>query len=268
MRLLACGQTDTGISRTNNEDNFCVEEGLGLLAVADGIGGSSAGEIASKMAVDVIRDYITRSASANEPFIGEYDKKNSEFANRLASAIRLSNKAIYEASQNNAAWRGMGTTVAAALFAEDRLSIAHVGDSRGYLIRANSIVQLTDDHSVVSEQVRQGLLTREEASESNIRNIITRALGKDLSLDVDIDEVELMDDDRVLLCTDGLTTMVSDDAILSMISSIEEPEKACCRLIDTANKNGGKDNVTVVVAHFSKRKWFSSVKNLFKFAGR
>lgn len=268
MRLLACGQTDTGILRTNNEDNFCVEEGLGLFAVADGIGGSSAGEIASKMAVDVIRDYIMRASTADEPFIGEYDKKNSESANRLASGVRLANKAIYEASQNNAAWRGMGTTVAAALFAEDRLGIAHVGDSRGYLIRANSIVQLTDDHSVVSEQVRQGLLTREEAAESNIRNIITKALGKDLSLDVDIDEIDLMDGDRVLLCTDGLTTMVPDDLILSTVSSVEEPGMVCSRLVDIANKNGGKDNVTVVVAHFSKKKWFSSVKNLFKFAGR
>lgn len=268
MKFISGGLTDTGISRTNNEDNFCIDDGIGLFVVADGMGGHSAGEIASKMAVDVIRDYIKRSAAANEPFIGEFDRKKSETTNRLASGVRLANKAIYETSQNNPSWRGMGTTVAAALLSGNGLSIAHVGDSRVYLVRANSIEQLTDDHSIVSEQVRQGLLTKEEAEGSNLRNIITNSLGRNSSVDVDIDEIAVMDNDRILLCSDGLTTMVPDNIISSTVTDIKEPGMACSKLIDIANKNGGRDNITVVVVYIYKGKWSYNIKKLLGFSGR
>lgn len=259
--------TDKGISRPNNEDNFCVEEGSGFFAVADGLGGHASGEIASKMAIDVLGDYIKRTSGADEPYIGEYEKKYSEAANRLASGIRLANKTIFEASANNAAWRGMGTTVAAALIRGDTLSIAHAGDSRIYLIRANSIVQLTDDHSLVSEQVKQGMLTREEAEGSSIRNIITRSIGNNPLVEVDLDEIALMDGDRVLLCTDGLTTMVTDEAILSAVMHVKKPDTACSELIGIANKNGGKDNITVVAVYIYKGEWLYNIKTLFGLSG-
>jgi protein phosphatase len=249
LKFLSAGKSDKGVSRQNNEDNFCVDDDLRLFIVADGMGGAAAGEVASRVAVEIIRDHIKRSSAGNEPFVGGYDKKFSDASNRIASGIRLANQAIYEAAQSNAGWRGMGTTVAAALVDGSKMSIAHAGDSRIYLIRANAIVQLTDDHSIVSEQIKSGLLTKEEAEVSESRNIITRALGSALSVEIDLDEIDLMDADRVVLCSDGLTTMVADNVILSAVAASDEPGRACSALIDIANKNGGKDNITVALVY-------------------
>ncbi|MFH1014719.1 MAG: Stp1/IreP family PP2C-type Ser/Thr phosphatase [Nitrospirota bacterium] len=249
MKFLAAGQSDKGVSRQNNEDNFCVDDDLRLFIVADGMGGAAAGEVASRMAVEIIRDHVKRSSAGNEPFVGGYDKRFSGASNRIASGIRLANQTIYEASQSNVKWRGMGTTVAAALLDGSKMSIAHAGDSRIYLIRTSSIIQLTDDHSIVSEQVKSGLLTKEEAEGSEVRNIITRALGSAPSVDIDLDEIDIMDGDRVVLCSDGLTTMVTDNVILSTVAVSDEPDRACGALIDIANKNGGKDNITVALVY-------------------
>ena len=269
MKFLSAGKSDKGVSRQNNEDNFCVDDDLRLFIVADGMGGAAAGEVASRMAVEIIRDHVKRSSAlggaGNEPFVGGYDKRFSGASNRIASGIRLANQAIYEASQSNVKWRGMGTTVAAALLDGSKMSIAHAGDSRIYLIRASSIVQLTDDHSIVSEQIKSGLLTKEEAEGSEVRNIITRALGTTLSMDIDLDEIDLMDGDRVVLCSDGLTTMVSDNVILSTVAASDEPGSACGALIDIANKNGGKDNITVALVYvFKDRTFLRKFKNLFR----
>lgn len=249
MKFLAAGQSDKGVSRQNNEDNFCVDEDLRLFIVADGMGGAAAGEVASRMAVETIRNHVKRSSARNEPFVGGYDKRFSGASNRIASGIRLANQSIYEASQSNVKWRGMGTTVAAALLDGSKMSIAHAGDSRIYLIRTSSIIQLTDDHSIVSEQVKSGLLTKEEAEGSEVRNIITRALGSAPSVEVDLDEIDIMDGDRVVLCSDGLTIMVPDSVILSTVAVSDEPDRACSALIDIANKNGGKDNITVALVY-------------------
>jgi protein phosphatase len=263
VKFLTAGKSDKGVSRQNNEDNFCVDEDLSLFIVADGMGGAAAGEVASRMAVEAIKDYIKRSSTGKEPFIGGYDKSFSKASNRIASGIRLANQAIYEASQSNIKWRGMGTTVAAALVDGSKMSIAHAGDSRIYLIRASSIVQLTDDHSIVSEQIKSGLLTKEEAEGSEIRNIITRALGSAPSVNIDLDEIDIMDGDRVVLCSDGLTTMVPDNVILSTVAVSDEPDRACSALIDIANKNGGKDNITVALVYLFEDKTFSKkIKNL------
>ncbi|GFP28787.1 protein phosphatase 2C domain-containing protein, partial [Candidatus Hakubella thermalkaliphila] len=207
------GQSDKGVSRQNNEDNFCVEEDLRLFIVADGLGGAAAGEVASRMAVETIRDYVKRSSTMNEPFVGDYDKRFSNASNRIASGIRLANQAIYEASQSNVKWRGMGTTVAAALLDGSKMSIAHAGDSRIYLIRESAIVQLTDDHSIVSEKIKSGRLKKKEAEGSEVRKIIKRALGTTPCVDSDHDETNIMDADRVVLCSDGLTTMAPDNVI-------------------------------------------------------
>jgi len=251
MKILAHGLSDKGISRQHNEDSFYADKDLGLLVVADGMGGHSAGEVASRMAVEALSGYIRKSCAAGKPLIGRSGSGRSDASDRLVSGIRLANQVVCEAAKNNSSWKGMGTTIVAALVDGNRVSIAHAGDSRAYLVRSGTIEQLTDDHSVVAEQVRKGLMSREEAEGSGIRNLITRALGHDEALEVDVTEIDILDGDRLLLCSDGLSMMVADNETLRIISSDNAPESACTRLVDEANNNGGKDNITAVAAFFT-----------------
>ena len=251
MKILAHGLSDKGLARTHNEDSFFADKDLGLFVVADGMGGHSAGEVASRMAVEALSGYIRKSCVRGEPRIGSSDLGRSNASNRLVSGIRFANQVVCEAAKNNRSWKGMGTTIVAALADGNRMSIAHAGDSRAYLVRSGTIFQLTDDHSVVAELVRKGLMSKEEAEGSGIRNVITRALGSDEALDVDVTEIDIMDGDRLLLCSDGLSTTVADDEVLMIIASDNAPESACTRLVDEANNNGGTDNITVVAAFFS-----------------
>lgn len=245
MKLIAHGKTDKGLVREENEDVFCIEGDYGFLAVADGMGGYASGEVASKMVIDIIRDYLKNE---EEPLAEEYHPKYSKLTNRMMSGIRLANRAIYDASRSQSKLNGMGTTVAAVLFSGDRLSIAHVGDSRVYLIRGGNIEQITDDHTVVSEQVERGLMTKEEATESHMRHILTRALGTAPEVKVDMDELTVSEGDKFVLCTDGLSELVSDDEILFTVLSSNTPEVACNELVNMAIQKGGDDNVTVIVA--------------------
>jgi serine/threonine protein phosphatase PrpC len=254
VKVRAAAKTDVGQVRQNNEDNFYIDKSIGLFVVADGMGGHASGEVASRMTVDVIRDYF-KSAGGSKPVqIGPYQKDVSDVTNRLASAIRLANMAVYEASLNRTELRGMGTTVVAAQIDGKRLSIAHVGDSRIYLVRAENIEQLTDDHSIVYEQMKRDLITKEEAARSEMRNILTRALGTTDDVEVDLAEMSLAPDDVLLLCSDGLSGMVDDDTLLSVMMAVKDPAIACDRLIALANENGGKDNVTVVIARTEREK--------------
>ncbi len=264
MLVRAEGRTDTGVVREHNEDALLTATELGLFAVADGMGGHLAGEIASRMAVDVLHDYLQRSAESGQGLIGNIDKNHSPAANRLASGIRLANRVIHEAGQSNGAWRRMGTTIVAALVDGSRLALAHVGDSRGYLIRGRSIIQLTDDHSLVAEQQRQGLIPQEAAATSRLKNIITRALGEAPEVEVDLSELDIMDGDRILLCSDGLTNMVSDEAILGVIAGENDPGKACRMLIDKANENGGRDNITLVLIYLSASDFCGGIRKIFR----
>jgi serine/threonine protein phosphatase PrpC len=260
---LAVGQTNVGMVRKNNEDAFFLELDKGLLVVADGMGGHASGEIASRMAVDVIRNYFNDpAASSKKPFIGTYDDDFTETTNRLGSAVRLANTAIYEAARSNAQYQGMGTTIVCALLHNRKLSIAHVGDSRLYLIRAGDIEQLTDDHSVVAEQVKRELISREEAAKSEIKNILTRAVGTETEVKVDLNELNLLGGDILVLCTDGLTNMVRDEEILSVVLAGQDPAVAGQRLVELANEGGGQDNITAVVAYILEESWFSSLINL------
>lgn len=264
MKFVACGKTDIGVKRTKNEDHFCSEEDLGLFIVADGIGGHAGGEIASTMAVEVIRDYVKMSMIEKVQVFSEGNAQFAEETNRVAAGIRLANQSIYESSQKDATLHGMGTTVAVALITGNKLSIAHVGDSRIYLVREHALFPLTDDHSVVSEQMKLGLITKEEAETSHIGNIITRALGHEKTVAIDLNELDIIGGDRIVLCTDGLTRMVSDDFILSTVTSVDTHEEACTILIDTARANGGKDNITVIVIHILRDGWLSRLKNYFR----
>jgi protein phosphatase len=231
--------------RDENEDVFCIEESLGLLAVADGMGGHASGEVASKMGMDILKGYLK---GEKESLPGEGNPSYLESTNRMASGIKLANQAIYEASRSHAPWNGMGTTLTAVLLNGNRLSIAHVGDSRVYLIRGGIIEQMTDDHTVVSEQVEKGLMTREEAADSAMRHILTRALGITPDVQVDTEELTVSEGDKLVLCSDGLTGLVSDEEILSAVLSSNRPEMVCDQLVERANQKGGEDNITVIVA--------------------
>lgn len=258
MNLTAVGKTDRGLVRVNNEDELYLDEKLGLLVAADGMGGHASGEVASKLAVNVIRDYFQGS----QKLIGRSNPAYSEATNKLNCAIRLANQAVYEVAQSSPVLKGMGTTIVAVLLTGNKLSIAHIGDSRAYLIRAGNIDQLTDDHSMVNEQVRHDIITKEEADKSEMKNILTKALGISAKMEADLDELTMFDNDILFLCTDGLSNMVTDEAVLKIISQAGDFSAACDSLINVANKNGGKDNITVVIGHIQKQKWYAA---LFKF---
>ncbi len=264
FQMKAAGQTNGGMVRENNEDAFFLAPEKGLLVVADGMGGHASGEVASRMAVDVIRNYFDGPATDGKPpLIGTYDDAFTETANQLGSAVRLANMAVCEAARGNAPLHGMGTTIVCALLHDRTLSIAHVGDSRLYLIRSGDIEQLTDDHSVVAEQVKRELISPDVTEESEIKNLLTRALGAEAEVKVDLNELNLLDGDALLLCTDGLTNMVRDEEILSVVLDGRDPSAAGQRLIELANKGGGKDNITAIVAYIFAESRLSSLINLF-----
>ena len=269
MKVHAAGRTDVGLVRQNNEDSYYMDESIGLYVVADGMGGHASGEVASRMTVDIMRDYFKGMDKGKPVQIGPYDRELSDVTNCLASSIRLANMAVYEAGKGNPELRGMGTTVAAVQIDGRRLSIAHVGDSRVYLIRARNIEQLTDDHSIVYEQMQRDLITREQAAKSELRNILTRALGTTDDVEVELAEMTLVPDDILLLCSDGLTGMVDDDELLSVATAITDPVMACKRLIAMANANGGKDNITVVIARSEgQKRRFPLLSKIFKWFWR
>ncbi|MBF0319411.1 MAG: Stp1/IreP family PP2C-type Ser/Thr phosphatase [Nitrospirae bacterium] len=268
MRIMAGGQTDKGMKRPKNEDNFAIEHEAGLFVVADGVGGSACGEVASKMAVEIIGGYFKNGEKTKFEPNNEYLDKYSYTTNAVSSAIKQANKQIYNAAKGNPKLSGMATTIVAAAISGDRLSIAHAGDSRLYLIRGNTIEQLTDDHSLIAEQIRKGMMTKEEAHEVGMRNVITQSLGYNPDIEVDLDEMTVYGGDVLLLCSDGLYTMVPDTAILHTVKSSSDPKQVCARLIDLANKKGGRDNITVIVAYLYKKTIFSFIHDFIKWTRR
>lgn len=255
MEIVVGAKTDVGRRRAHNEDYLCVDERLGLFVVCDGLGGRNAGEIASRLAVDVIRDYL-RETQGKDPVavFGGANPRFSDQTNRLAGAIHLANKSIHQAAATDAAWEGMGTTVVAVLLSDAVLSMGHVGDSRIYLIRDQKIQQLTRDHSLVEELVRGGFLTEEQAARHPHRHIVTRALGIEDGVEVDLDELPLAHGDRLLLCSDGLTAHLKPADMLAAIQAEADPEAAAGRLVTLANAAGGEDNITVILLAVPERR--------------
>lgn len=234
--------------RQNNEDAFRMDPELALYVLSDGMGGQAHGEVASAMTIETIVDHCRESRK--DPDITLFGSGRPDLCdrtNRLSSAVRLANRRIFDAATRNAAQDGMGATVVAVWLDDRRMSLVHVGDSRIYLLRGGSLEQLTADHSLVAEHVRRGTMTRQEAETSRLQNILVRALGTQEHVEVDADEQMLIDGDTVLLCSDGLTHMVSDPEIASVLSTVEPAQAAVDRLIELANENGGEDNVTVIV---------------------
>lgn len=241
-------QTDIGRKRSHNEDCYAAEPALGLYVVCDGMGGGNAGEVASHMAIDAILAYVKdKTRSACVAGRASINPDLSPLTNQLADAIHAANETVYRASWKHAKYAGMGTTVVAARLTERHVSVAHVGDSRLYLIRNGAIQALTSDHSWVAEQVAKGYMTEDEAERSPRRNIVTRALGVESTVDIDLAEIPIFDGDVLLLCSDGLTRGVRCRDILRTVEAAGDLCDITKRLVSLANDAGGDDNITVVL---------------------
>ena len=247
MALTAFGLTDVGRKRKHNEDAYLLDAERGLFVVADGMGGHAAGEVASRLTVESIQEFIAGTEDDHDntwPF--GYNNRYSVDGNRLSTAVERANEKVMRAVVNRPELKGMGTTVVAALFDEKRATLVHVGDSRAYLLRDSELRRLTDDHSWVQEQVNAGILSEEEARSHPLKNVVTRALGGGAHVAVDLIEIPVGDGDRFLLCSDGLTGMVSDEEITEALSSSRSLEQIVRGLIDLANERGGVDNITAI----------------------
>jgi len=250
MRIECDGLSDVGRKRDHNEDAYVVGDQDKLFAVADGMGGHAAGEVASQIAIKTIYDFVQSTrADADVTWPFDYDPTLSGDANRLRTAIRLANQKICDTIREKEDLKDMGTTIVGALMSPDgTVTVGHVGDSRAYLLRDGEIRQLTSDHSWVNEQVKLGFLDRADAVRHPFRNVVTRALGSRGEVNVDLAEEALRPGDRLLLCSDGLTSMVEDDEILSTLHEAgDDPAASCRALVDAANSRGGDDNITAVL---------------------
>ena len=261
VQIVSSGLSDVGRVRTNNEDSFRIVEALNLFILSDGMGGEAHGEVASAMAVDVVTKYCQGEKEDSGATILEEAPENwNSQTRKLRNAVAQANFQIFQAAQKNPEQRGMGATITVAWFKDSRLSIAHVGDSRAYLLRGGNLQQLTNDHSLVAEQVRRGLITPQQAEESEMQSVLLRALGAHPEVEIDLDETEIFPRDVLLLCSDGLTRMVTEPEIAGALQAETKPAAAAERLISLAKENGGIDNITVIVVRFedeSEKGWFS-----------
>lgn len=259
--------THTGQVREHNEDAIGTNGDIGLLVLADGMGGYNAGEVASGIAVQIVSDLA--SGGANREERSDIDPHSGMMRQSivLRDAIYRANKIIYQTAQSQSDCEGMGTTIVACMFHDDKVSIAHVGDSRAYRMRGGQLEQITLDHSLLQELVDRGFYSVEEAQRSTNRNYVTRALGVESTVEVEVHEYEVLPDDIYLLCSDGLNDMVEDDDIHLTISTFNDSlDVVGQQLVDLANDHGGRDNVSVMLAQVKEA--FPAKKGLFaKIAG-
>lgn len=249
LRAIAAGASDVGLQREHNEDSYVVLTEYDLFVVADGMGGHRAGDVASRLATETISEFFKSTANDDVTWPFHFDTNLSEEENRLLTGIRVANRQIFERSSRSRECHGMGTTVVGAMFSpvKGRIFIGHVGDSRCYRIRDKDIAQLTRDHSLINDYLlAMPDLTEEQRSELP-KNVITRALGMQDQVVVDIQHDEPTPGDIYVLCSDGLSGMVEDDEILKTVSSAGDLRSACEALIARANAHGGEDNITAVL---------------------
>ncbi len=262
--------TDTGKVREHNEDAIGSNEELGLLVLADGMGGYSAGEVASGIAVQTISELAAEGAVREDR--NEIDPTTGLMRQTivLRDAVARSNKIIFQTAQSQTHCEGMGTTLVTAMFYDDKISVAHVGDSRAYRLRGGSFEQLTMDHSLLQELVDRGFYSEEEAQRSTNRNYVTRALGVEPTVDVEVHEHDVLPDDIYLLCSDGLSDMVEDEDIHLTISTFNASlDVVGQQLVDLANDHGGRDNVSVMLAQVNesfaaKKSLLTRMTNMFR----
>jgi serine/threonine protein phosphatase PrpC len=260
LAVEVAGKTDVGCVRANNEDNFGYDSRYGIFVVCDGMGGQAAGEVASKMGVDILLDYFRNQAPAGDTH-SVNGQSGSAGARSLADAIQLANRTIFQAGQEQNGRNGMGSTIVAALVRGNALAIGHVGDSRIYLVRQGAIQQLTQDHSLVMEQVRRGYITLEQAQKSEMQNIILRALGSEEAVEADIEDLVAVPGDLLLMTSDGLTRHVQDEEILRIVQQTGDLEQACSQLVQMARDRGGDDNITCLLVRIVDRPWYQSILN-------
>jgi protein phosphatase len=248
MRVDSKSLTHVGMKRPLNEDSFCSNVEEGLYVVADGMGGHAHGEVASRLAVETIEEFIKlTSGDTDVTWPSGIDESLSLNGNRLKTSIRFANQKLLEHARSSAGCEGMATTVVAILVEDNLAEIAHVGDSRLYLVRDGKITRLTSDHSWVNEQVQSGVIDSEQARNHPLRNVVTRALGGRPDLEVDVQTLEMQPGDRLLLCSDGLTTMLDDDEILRIVLGGDGGVDQTDELIRAANESGGEDNTTAIL---------------------
>jgi protein phosphatase len=258
LKISYSAKSDLGLKRILNEDTFLADEDLGLFMVLDGIGGHLAGEVASKLGLNTIKEKVRQSLNDNRLKKNQISSKETAILNE---SLMLANTLIYETAKSQPEYFGMGTTVASLLLGDGIIAIAHVGDSRIYLIRENTLKRLTEDHSLVVEQVKRGIISAEEAEKSDMKNIITRALGAEEELTPTLDELIPFNNDLFLVCSDGLTDLVTDQELLEIILNNKFfLDNALQNLIDKANERGGKDNITAILIKINNRK---SKKNYY-----
>ncbi|OBS10315.1 Stp1/IreP family PP2C-type Ser/Thr phosphatase [Acidihalobacter prosperus] len=261
--------TDTGRVRSNNEDALAVDTSLGVFVLADGMGGHKGGEIASNLAITSLLDRLRQTLPPLKP--GQLDEALGYTHESIAirEAVIHANRTIYESAQAQPQYEGMGTTLVVAVFYDNRLSIAHVGDSRIYRLRNDQLEQITSDHTMLQELIDRGFYTEEEAQRSMHRNLVTRALGVEGSVAVDIQEELVLPGDLYLLCSDGLHDLVGDAQLAERLAACTDLNQCAQTLVDDANNQGGKDNISLILARPigdfpAKRRWYARVGNWFR----
>ena len=243
--------SDTGQVRSHNEDSITFNSDLGLAILADGMGGYNAGEIASAMASSIARRVIENQFQSVDTDAITYP---DQFVRQLlAASATAANTAIFEAASNESEFSGMGTTLVIMLFYEDAVAVAHIGDSRAYRFRDQRLTQITRDHSLLQEQLDAGLINAEQAQFSQHKNLITRAVGVETTLETDINVFSVVPGDLYLLCSDGLSDMLTDQKIVDTLEAyIGDPSEAASKLVERANEEGGRDNISVILVHTRK----------------
>jgi serine/threonine protein phosphatase PrpC len=250
MRIVSCGITDVGLKRGHNEDNYLINEELNLFVVADGMGGHAGGEYASAIAVNTVEEIVT-SMEVDEAALGDTTDPVEVTRHKITHAIRLAGRRIFEKAKEQPEYHGMGTTAVVLVIDGGNAFVAHVGDSRIYMLRENRLEQVTEDHSLIAEKIRHGLITPEEAKNHRMRNVITRSLGYQEDVEVDLTVRAVRRGDQFLLCSDGLSGHVEDDEIEQHLLNYR-PQEAARRLIELACERGGEDNITVVISRMEE----------------
>lgn len=252
MKIRYAAKTDVGMKRTHNEDYFSLMEDEQLFIVADGMGGHSSGEVASRLAAETVSEFYQRTKDEDATWPYKMDRSLSYIENRLVCGIKLANYKIYETASKDIRFKGMGTTIVTCLINGDKIYIAHVGDSRCYRLRNGVVEQITRDHSLLEDyKDAKPDMTAEEERNFPHKNVITRALGMRDTVQVDIRTEEVMDADLFLLCSDGLSGMITDEHIRQILTASDDLEKAVAELVDSANRAGGTDNITTLVLQCS-----------------
>jgi PPM family protein phosphatase len=257
--------THPGMVRSHNEDSIAADPEIGLAVLADGMGGYNAGEVASGIAVELIKTEVKKALAGSTP-----EQLNGQGAETLiAEHAERANSAIYQAAQSQPQYSGMGTTLVVALWHDNQLSVGHIGDSRLYRLRESAFEQVTRDHSLLQEQIDSGMITREQARHSQNKNLVTRAVGIDPQVEPEVHTYNVQQGDIYLLCSDGLSDMVSDDDIQLTLSSLQTNlPLAAQQLVQQANDNGGRDNVSVILVRVMRdfpahSGWLRKLKSWF-----